>query len=913
MTHWDPAKMKSQLRATAQRLGQMQDRMDSQAQITRRDIATLLQQDNVALARAKAQKLMNEDALSDLLQTLEMHVGMIVGHLGELERKDSPSPVVLEAAASIAVAAPQIDSKELRSVRDLLAQRLGPEFARSVNEYVSTRVHVPRVSSSAVKLDHYMYSVAKAQGIQRTPSPSPQQIVNVISEMLDPTNIPVVDLTHLRILCSQGLPDDPPWLRPKVWRLLLGTLPPAKEAWNESSRKSRDNYYDLVRRLLEPFSSLPPPTTPLTSLDESLMNASKEFSQIPPRLMLGLQEAPDDVPLCPLDEAAPDDIKIPCAQVLDERLRMIREMQNSDDAAAPEVRLDSTPEIRLEDAQSDSSDDDDDDDDDESYRDAGSAGSAPPSPSPSATSVHSSGSTTLLRSRTMGAHPKHASALLRLLYLHSCLNPANQSPHIGSLLIPVYSALVEEVVPEDAAHAEADTFWLFETLVGEFADLNDAEGGRAWSQKLSDRLYLADPELTEDLQQVKGLDPALPHYSFRWLIPVLTHTLSLRPLLTVWDAILSRPTRERDSNPKLDFLVDVCTGMLLRTKNVLLRLGRPERKAMGLWSDELAAIPSTPLAARELEDAFAEGMTFLQQFPLESAGGIEAILQCACDLAHQRQVMQNGAKATGTSFGARLRDTVWKGFAQTAPISESEHEDSETSDEDETEPETSTNGQPSTLTARLANTVWRGISNESAMDEPPSPISPASPMPPSPVHSPSPSTSSKALPSPPSEVTEASSAPAGSSKFWGYAEKLKESDAAATLAKVSTNWKVKALDVWSKRATGASSMFLSPPSTAPLPRTPDMDARRASFNDDYQSRSPNEKRRGGSLPGLPPHLEGYSPPARPAFFRPPRDSVMFTGGRLPFSPTNGESSPASDTAGPVKGREGQIRTPSPAA
>ena len=77
----------AQLRLTAQRLGQLQDRMDSQAQITQRDIATLLQQGNIALARAKAQKLMREDVKSDLLQTLEMHVGVILGHLNELERR----------------------------------------------------------------------------------------------------------------------------------------------------------------------------------------------------------------------------------------------------------------------------------------------------------------------------------------------------------------------------------------------------------------------------------------------------------------------------------------------------------------------------------------------------------------------------------------------------------------------------------------------------------------------------------------------------------------------------------------------------------------------------------------------------------------------------------------------------------
>lgn len=77
----------TQMRLTAQRLGQLQDRMDSQAQITQRDIATLLQQGNVALARAKAQKLMRDDVKGDLMQTLEMHIGVILGHLNELERR----------------------------------------------------------------------------------------------------------------------------------------------------------------------------------------------------------------------------------------------------------------------------------------------------------------------------------------------------------------------------------------------------------------------------------------------------------------------------------------------------------------------------------------------------------------------------------------------------------------------------------------------------------------------------------------------------------------------------------------------------------------------------------------------------------------------------------------------------------
>ncbi len=79
--------MQSQLRRTAQRLGQVQYKLDAQGQITGKDIAILLQQGNVALARAKAQKLVREDIYGDLLQTLEMLIGVISEHVGEMEHR----------------------------------------------------------------------------------------------------------------------------------------------------------------------------------------------------------------------------------------------------------------------------------------------------------------------------------------------------------------------------------------------------------------------------------------------------------------------------------------------------------------------------------------------------------------------------------------------------------------------------------------------------------------------------------------------------------------------------------------------------------------------------------------------------------------------------------------------------------
>lgn len=329
------------------------------------------------------------------------------------------------------------------------------------------------------------------------------------------------------------------------------------------------------------------------------MDVSKELAQVPPKLISSLSEEPEASPLCPLDDTATDDIKIACANNLNTRLRTIKEYesQGSDEPnTTPEIRLD-TPEIRLEDAEDDDSSDD--------SGEAENPDGLGISRSVSALSQASHGSTTLLASRAFGIgglHQKHSSALLRLLYIHSCLNPANRSPQIASLLVPLYAVLTEEVNPEDVIHIEADTFWLFEAVIGEFAELEDIETGNAWVRKFGDRLSWADPEFAENLVSVpdgvpwiivniatvatqrpgscpatlflvrvlEGILKLLADFKCsRWLTPLLTHTLPLPSVFMVWDALFSCPMRDRDSNPKLDYLIDVCASMLLCARGIL--------------------------------------------------------------------------------------------------------------------------------------------------------------------------------------------------------------------------------------------------------------------------------------------------------------------------------------------------------
>lgn len=199
VSKWEPASVKTQLRLASQRLGQLQAKLDSQGNVSRKDIATLLQQGDVALARAKAQKIIQDDILGDLLETLEMEIGVILEHFSELEHSSlAPSPTIVEAASSIIYAAPYVRSKDLDMVRSILIQHFGPDFARSAtgnrDNHVSSRI-VRATSAtlpSASLLNQYLKSVAQNYGVKWTPEPLREEIVDSLSEMLDPDRKSVV-------------------------------------------------------------------------------------------------------------------------------------------------------------------------------------------------------------------------------------------------------------------------------------------------------------------------------------------------------------------------------------------------------------------------------------------------------------------------------------------------------------------------------------------------------------------------------------------------------------------------------------------------------------------------------------------------------------------------------------------------
>ena len=220
----------------------------------------------------------------------------------------------------------------------------------------------------------------------------------------------------------------------------------------------------------------------MSTLDANLTEVTKQLSRAPPNLYVLLEEDPEWVGISPLDEEAPEQIRIPCAFSLDQRLDAISISQKDSGSVGD---LNATPEIRTE------------------------ADSIPATPEISVTAPENTSDkepaapTTLVASRSFGTasnvNRRHMSALVRLLYVHSCLNPAHRSPYIASLLIPLYSVLNMEIEAQDVAHAEADTFWLFEATISEFSPLEDEAEGALWMRKLGDRVWWADPEFYTDL------------------------------------------------------------------------------------------------------------------------------------------------------------------------------------------------------------------------------------------------------------------------------------------------------------------------------------------------------------------------------------------------------------------------------
>lgn len=164
-------KLKVQLKLSIARLRMVQAKDTAVAKQQRRAMAQLLEQGKEESARIRVENIIRSDLTTELLEILELYCELLLARVGLLEAKEC-DPGLEEAVKSLIYAAPRTDVKELHTVRTLLADKFGKEFALVATENsdgkVASRV-MERLRVEPPKkelVEAYLSTIADAYGVQ---------------------------------------------------------------------------------------------------------------------------------------------------------------------------------------------------------------------------------------------------------------------------------------------------------------------------------------------------------------------------------------------------------------------------------------------------------------------------------------------------------------------------------------------------------------------------------------------------------------------------------------------------------------------------------------------------------------------------------------------------------------------------
>lgn len=584
--------------------------------------------------------------------------------------------------------------------------------------------------------------------------------------------------------------------------------------------------------------------------------------------------------------------------------------------------------------------------------------------------------------------------LLRLSHIHCALHasyglpdgPSSALVAIFGILLCVFSSDIDDATtPEPDTEpaqpdrtqgfdAEASAFWAMETLISglheALEEQTDPTSFEGWNQKFSRMLRSVDAPLWEDLRQ-KSLDPALPYYSTRWIPTLFTHTLHTSEVLPIWDAMFTLPPFGHDSEaPQVEFLLDVGVTMLTRARVSLLRLGKNASQSWAprsLWGEQQITLPTsnlqTPsgpspvdsprlmlspastawglfggLAEGEAGEAFLKGVKILQAYDVAEFGGTERVLQGAWELYAKRigreAMALPGVRVNGESeYQAngvvnqqpqsrfdRLAEVVWRGITNEVTSPSPSPPPTAPPSPGVVVPKFTITAPPPNkpaglgFGARFRDTLWKGMTNEIDSDS----------TSPDPSPEPSPVASRSASPllvaedeAPVLEQDQRQNNGSGGGWFGG----LRDLDAAAALAKTSTNLRVRAMDVLGRTSPkpeprlqhepvhGSPSSPLSSGGSWASLATFRLGLGTPTEGEQHHPVVSDARSRHGSLPihtlereviASTNKHDSYSPPPRPSFFHPARDSV------LPIAPPS--FSPSSSVSEAPTGKGNAIQS-----
>lgn len=607
------------------------------------------------------------------------------------------------------------------------------------------------------------------------------------------------------------------WLRAQAWRVLLGYLTPEKVEWKATLEKRRAEYYQFVADFLPQHQPGAGPDAAFQGLPGKLSERDALLDQIFRDLARSRKNAfafyREEVKpswSCPLTPApAQDDSPSKTVPRLDGRHGLLRRLEliNTDYALLIQQERSSLAEDQSTSMRASQSAQTLITPSSSTAIDGGEEGQKPSITLQPASPARSFGENLDEADESRGrpddqtgssnAAPRQSftdqrwHSLLRILYIYALLNPSmgyvQGMNEVLFVLLYVFgtsaslpsseedgsegeatshdeapfaastsSNFLDHLNDSPGAHAEADAFWCFSSLIGEVRGLYDFDGIDHASAKLrvtnkrqseiaagqdtggmgsllrrfSLRLRWLDEELWRALRD-HSLDPRLPYYSFRWLACLVSTELSLPSIVRVWDALLAESAeageRAEDAPPKIDFLIDICCALLTNVRGQLL-----DALQDGEEGSE--------------EDAFSRAMAILQSYPDDDIG---PVIEMAC-LYRQKRL---AAPLTGDAPPTEDEEDLSRNLRNRALNALREWR--------------STSASSSNAGNWLTNTPKR--TEDRVGDE---------------------SITSSASPS---------------SRFQRYAEALQTSDAAASLSKASTNWQAKAMATWAGSRSGHST------------------------------------------------------------------------------------------------------------
>ncbi|KAI8812369.1 rab-GTPase-TBC domain-containing protein [Cladochytrium replicatum] len=398
----------------------------------------------------------------------------------------------------------------------------------------------------------------------------------------------VLDFDRFRLLCFAGIPDEPAYVRPKCWKILLNFLPfDQRDQWDEVLYQQRKSYYMFVRDLItdpsaEEFKNATGKVEdhPLNSEKNSkwqvyfeeakfLEQIDKDVRRTLPDIAFFQQPVPENS-FCPLSSGfGVDGKQSPAYETIPNRRALFKRVQylyENDEFGARSRNLSPTDSPNK------------------------SQGYLPP---------------------LDDTQPDlHWEAIERVLFIFAKLNPGvNYIQGMNEILAPIYFVFATDTDAESRAHAEADSFFCFTAMMGEFRDhfirsldnvspppratpgsarlerkqSEEEVGGTGIGNsmnRLMRRLRRRDPELYRDLQ-FKQIHATF--FSFRWLSVLLTQEFPLPDVIRIWDSLIADiaiDIVERGGSPKegvasyreghFDFLIEFCTAMLVCVREQIL-------------------------------------------------------------------------------------------------------------------------------------------------------------------------------------------------------------------------------------------------------------------------------------------------------------------------------------------------------